>query len=49
MTIIKLAPFDNMAIIALGFLGLTVLITLGLGVWVINHLIKKERAKADTN
>ena len=33
---------DNLAYIAIGFLGLTILITLGLGVWVMAHLSKKK-------
>ncbi len=33
---------DNLALISLGFLGLTVLITIGLGVWVMAHLSKKK-------
>lgn len=33
---------DNLALISLGFLGLTILITIGLGVWVLAHLSKKK-------
>lgn len=43
MTILKLAAFDNLAIIAIGFLILTILITVGLGVWVTLHMGKKEK------
>lgn len=40
--LMKALVIDSLAYIALGFLGLTVLITLGLGLWVMAHLSKKK-------
>ena len=45
MTILKLAPMDNLAMIAIGFLGLTVVITFGLGAWVMLRLSKKPETE----
>lgn len=41
--ILRALVVDNYAYIALGFLAITVLITLGLGSWVIAHLSKGKK------
>lgn len=45
MILLKLAQMDSLALIAIGFLGLTILTTLGLGFWVMQQ--SKHRKTRD--
>ncbi len=40
--LMKALVIDSLAYIAIGFLGLTILITLGLGFWLMSHMGKKK-------
>ncbi|KAF0116681.1 MAG: hypothetical protein FD163_140 [Hyphomonadaceae bacterium] len=42
MILLKLAQMDSLAMIAIGFLALTVLTTFGLGIWVMQQSKSKK-------